>query len=228
VDPYVTPTMYGEFVEYSGRFERGKCFVYGNSPQLSTLASCTFFMRLRTNQPDLDYVCHWGGPLLTTGSMRFLKAREGILGLYGGGDDPPIGTTVVSDGAWHSIACTIDATDNYKTTLYVDGVPESQTATQLNPEIVVDPTSVYYPWSVGALGSRDDIPTAGCTFDANDVAVWDTPLDAAAIANLHSGAVGFATYETLLLHVPLDGDTVDQSAFAHEPTYSTVTFASHA
>jgi hypothetical protein len=203
----------------------GHYLVYEGIEALSHLESGTVFMRVRINSSDYTWLCQWGG---TVGWSRRLMtvSRDGHLCLDRYTEDPDgvRGTTSIHDGAWHSVACTIDASDSYRVFLYVDGVLETQNTTLLLDAGPME--GALRSFSIGSQASNGPIHGGSKPFDVNDYAVWDTPLDAAAIANLHNGAVGFATYETMLLHLPFDGDTVDQSSFSREPDQDTLTFSS--
>ncbi|HTB57330.1 MAG TPA: LamG-like jellyroll fold domain-containing protein [Polyangia bacterium] len=150
-------------------------------------------------QPDAKMtISVWVKLASTSGTQDFVAFNDGAgdgikLGLNGGtlsawtwGGTSLVTGTTPSDGAWHNIVYSYDATNN---NLYVDGVAATPTTTAHQTGTITQ----------GVLGSADGTQEF-LNGSLDDVRVYKTALTAAQIAQLAAGRyAGTGGYSTLTL-----------------------------
>lgn len=118
--------------------------------------------------------------------VRDLNHPQGVAGIAA------IGTTELTDGAWHHVAGVVDV-ENLEVRLYVDGVLEASTAATADQvegfaedgDGETDPITLGYNRPGGGSGS-----SSGATDGIDEVSVYDTALTDAEVAAIHRVAGG--------------------------------------
>ncbi|GAB5465224.1 MAG: hypothetical protein Kapaf2KO_06600 [Candidatus Kapaibacteriales bacterium] len=148
---------------------------------------------IRTNNGESPEICSWGANVANEKWVfRLEQGRLRVENAAGG----TVGSTDVSDGQWHHVACVLDGNSLSDIKFYVDGV--------LDANSTVATTPINTNIGSNAINVRISRGVNNRYFEGNiaDVRIWDTALDVETINVWKSKLVNSShpNYSNLQLH----------------------------